>query len=160
MDFEINGHQFRADKLSAREQFHLSRKLSVLLPPLGPLIEKARSLDEKQLLGADLFEFITLAQPFADALAAMKEEDADAVLDITLRSVKVQTNENPPVWMPLWTNRRAPIVELNEISQLMPVMLKVVWFNLGNFIDGFLTRPGTQEPVLSGAPSQMAKTGF
>lgn len=162
LQFELHGHGFRADKLNAREQFHLSRKLAPLLPPLAPLFEKVVNEGGADALKASVFEFLGSAGAFADALATMKDADADAIFNLTLGSVQVKTSDSPEVWMPLWVaGGNKPIVaDLNEFSKLLPVVVRVVQYNLGNFIDGFLTRP--EEPavaVSSGARSPTKRTG-
>jgi hypothetical protein len=160
MEFELDGRHFRADRLSAKQQFHLSRKLAPLLPALAPLFLKAAALkDQVDPLSGNLLEFMALAEPFADALAELKTADADEIWDATLSSVKVETAAT--VWMPLWLPgaNMAAEIELNELGKLLPIILRVITFNLGPFIDGFLT--SREEPAvrLSGGISPVRKIG-
>ena len=156
LDFEIGRHRFRAERLTPREQFHLSRKLAPLVPPMVPmLMQIARNADQP----ADIPALAALAEPFALALSAMKNETADEIFDHALRSVKVETS--PTVWMPLWTGGMTIVAELNDLSKLLPIVLRVIQFNLGDFISGILTsREGPAVAAASnGDGSPVARTG-
>src|SRR5690348_10772117 len=109
MEFELDNRKFRVKKLSAFDQLHLSRKVAPLLPPLAPLIVKISENAKKEkdgkikgLLSTDILSFAELAEPFAEALADMKDEHAEQVFTLTLSSVSVQTDAARDVWMPLW----------------------------------------------------------
>lgn len=166
MDFVIESRPFRAERLNAKQQFHLSRKLAPLLPALAPLIMKlaaAAAEAEKQgldgLMAADVMTFMDDAVPFAEALASMKDTDADAIFEMTLTSVKTETAPN--VWMPLWIMgaTATPVIELNDFAKLLPIILKVLTLNLGNFIAGFLTRREGPAQKSSGENFPAARVG-
>ena len=156
MDFVIDDRNFRAEKLSAKQQFHLSRKIAPLIPPLAPLFFKMSELEGK-LNSTSILSLTELAEPFAEALAMMKDSDSDQVLDLTLGSVKVETT--PGTWMPLWISGMTPVIELNDLSKLLPIVFQVVRFNLEGFISGFLTSREEPAPVSSGGISRVRKTG-
>lgn len=159
MEFELDGRNFRVEKLSAFDQLHLSRKIAPLLPPLAPIIIKATESTDP--LSTNILQLAELAEPFALALAGMKDEDAEAVFSKALVSVKVQTDVQHNVWMPLWIagSKIAAVAELNDLGKLLPIVIRVIVFNLGNFIDGLLTRREEATPVSSGANSRATKTG-
>ncbi len=161
MEFESGGYNFRIDKLNAFDQLHLSRKIAPLLPALAPVFVKYVEMGDGGLLGSRILEIAELAEPFTVALASMKNEDAEQVMTMALASVKVQTDAARNVWIPLWVpqGRMASVVELNDLGKLLPVVIKVITFNLGNFIDGLLTRRGEASPESSGAPSLARKIG-
>jgi hypothetical protein len=171
LEFELNGHVFRAQRLNAKQQFHLSRRLAPLLPPLARLLVARTDLStavsspmELATTMVDLLRMLELAEPLATALATMRDEDADKIFELTLGSVKVRTSANGDAWMPLWTNAPGggltPLAELNDFASLAPIILRVVGFNLGNFTKGFLTsREEEPSPIASGAPSRVAKIG-
>lgn len=157
LEFEISNRKLRADRLTPIEQFHLSRKLAPLVPPLVPVLLKiARDADA---VGIErVLELAEVAEPFALALAAMKNEAAEEILNHTLRSVKVETA--PTVWMPLWVGTTASVVEMNDFSKLLPIMLRVIQFNLGDFISGILTsREDPAEAASTGGGFRMVKSG-
>lgn len=160
MEFESGGYNFRVDKLNAFDQLHLSRKIAPLLPALAPVLVKYVEIGNG-MLSSKIVEIAELAGPFTVALSNMTNEDAEQVMNMTLASVKVQTDLGKNVWMPLWNPgaKMAIETELDDLGKLLPVAIKVITFNLGNFIDGLLTRRGQVSPESNGVPSQVKKTG-
>lgn len=161
MEFELYKRQFRVKKLSAFEQLHLSRKIAPLLPPLAPLLLKMTQKDKKDPMSVDVLSVAELAGPFADALADMKDKDAEQVFNLTLSSVEIQTDEDRNVWMPLWNvgARMAIETEFNDVAKLLPIVTRVVIHNLGNFMAALPTSHEEAIPVSSGDNSPAAKTG-
>lgn len=165
LEFEIDGKNFRAEKLGAFDQLHLSRKIAPLLPPLAPIIVKLeaefKKEGDKPITIAEILSLAELAEPFTEALADMEDKDIEKVFILTLTSVKVQTDATHNVWMPLWIvgSKMASTTELNDLGKLLPIVMRVIIFNLGNFIDGLLTRRAAGSPALNGAPSQTKTIG-
>lgn len=155
LDFEIEGRNFRAEKLDAFGQLHLSRKLAPLIPPLAPVILKLETEFKKEgdkdkpLTAADILSLAELAEPFTEALANMEDKDIEKIFTLALTSVKVQTDAAQNVWVPLWLagSRQAASMEFNDLGKLFPVVMRVIIFNLGNFIDGLLTRRAAGSPA-------------
>jgi hypothetical protein len=157
VDFTLDDRAYRAEKLGAIEQFQLSRKLAPLLPPLAPLFLK---IAQPRGASGDLLSLVSLAEPFAKALAELTDETAEQLVTMTLAAVKTETS--PGTWMPVWIAgaKTAAVVELNDFGKLLPVMLRVIQLNLGPFISGFLT--SHEEPsatAFSGESSPVARTG-
>lgn len=164
MEFELDGKHFRAKKLGAMDQLHLSRRIAPLLPPLAPLIiemEAREKATANSPLSSDIKALALLVGPFADALATMTDKDAEQVMTLTLCSVEIQTDIAQNAWMPLWIAgaRMASVIELNDIAKLLPIVVRVIIFNLENFMDGLLTSRGEAVPVSNGGNSLAAKTG-
>jgi hypothetical protein len=168
MEFELDNRRFRVKKLSAFDQLHLSRKVAPLLPPLAPLIMKISENAKKEedgklgsLLSTDILSFAELAEPFAEALADMKDQHAEQVFTLTLSSVSVQTDAARDVWMPLWIagSKLATVEELNDAAKLLPIVVRVIIHNLGNFTAGLLTSREEVTPESNGGISPVRKTG-
>jgi hypothetical protein len=164
LEFEMDGRDFRAEKLSAMKQLHLSRRVAPLLPPLSPLIVEAQKRLDKtkqtKTFGVDdIMALVDLAQPFADAIAAMEDKDAEKIFLLTLTSVKVRTSDT--AWMPLWIEgaNRPSMIELEDLGALLPIVIRVIVHNLGNFINALLTRHEGVSQGSSGEPSPVAKIG-
>ena len=107
LEFEIDGIRFRAEKLSAIQQLHLSRKVAPLLPPHFLVVQAQKKLEEKEKSNKeenkeftidDIMSLVELAQPFADALAGIEDKDIEKIFLLTLTSVKVQTDVARDVW--------------------------------------------------------------
>src|SRR5271168_2286928 len=114
VEFEIEGKQFRFDKLTAMQQFHVSRKIAPLIPPLLPVFAQIRKDEEKKVSVVDDFGMIgPLLQPFADGLAGMSDEASEYVFNTCLGAVKYSHGGN---WIPMWstTGKVAMVMELND----------------------------------------------
>lgn len=161
MEFTLYDRQFRVKKLHVFGQLHLDRKIAPLIPPLAPLIVKMSEKDRKDPLSANIMSLAQLAGPFAEALASMKDEDAEQIFNLTLSSVEIQTDPAHNVWMPLWNvgARMAIETEFNDVAKLLPIVTRVVIHNLGNFMAALPTSHEEAIPVSSGASSPAAKTG-
>lgn len=148
IEFEINGVQYRADKLDAKRQFHLSRKLAPVVPKLVPMFAKLAALAKAadgaamtDTIMGDLSGFADAAAPFMDALAQMREDDADYVLNCCLSVVKMNQGG---MWTPMARDGVLMFSDL-DLSQLLPLVVRVIRDNLGNFIRGLLASPAAQQ---------------
>jgi hypothetical protein len=120
-EFEVNGERYRADKLSAFQQFHIARRLSPLLLALGP--------GNGNPLAS-----------FGQALAQMKDEDGEYIITTCLAGVQ-RFNKESGNWAPVWNAaaKRAMFVDLYDFGALFPIVTKVVENNLTNFLDALPT---------------------
>lgn len=153
VEFEIDGRQFRFDKLPAIQQFHVSRKISPLIPPLLPVFAQFKK--EQAALGVAeagvtedgapvaesslAFDKIgPLLQPFADGLAQMSDESSEYVFNACLGVVRYKHGDN---WIPLWstTGKVIMVAELNDPSLLLRLVVRVIQDSLAPFIAGFLS---------------------
>lgn len=149
LEFTHNGAKYRAKRLTAFQQLHVSRRIAPLLPPLVPIfLQMAR---DKKVDGeqgqVNLDILATLFQPFADSLASMKDADAEYVISTCLAAI--QRNTAGSTWINVW-NERANIAmfdELNDnVGDLWVLALNVMKDSLGPFIQGILTN---QQAALS-----------
>lgn len=139
-EFELSGHAYRAAKLTATQQFHLSRKLAPLIPKLIPI-----GLQASQ--GGVLTSILSnpqVLQPFADALAEMPDAAAEYVLNTCLSVVRRKQGEN---WAAVWSPsaQAAMFEDLNDIGRCLPIVLRVIQDSLGPFIAGLLTSQPTTD---------------
>jgi hypothetical protein len=138
IEFELDGREYRFEKPSAMVQLHLTRKISTLLPALAPLIsEIAKAINENKS-AEDWLEVAALAQPFTDALSAMKNEDAEYVFGECLSVIRIKHQGN---WIAFWSGpaKGSMIAELNDPSLLLRLTVRVLKESLANFTRGFLT---------------------
>lgn len=148
VEFELEGKSFRFDKLTAMQQFHVSRKIAPLLPPLMPIFvkiakekeeaEKPKRGKKEKGLTDDLESIGPLLQPFADGLAAMSDDASEYVFGTCLGAVRYLHNDN---WIPMWSvgGKVAMVMELNDFSLLLRLVVRVIAESLSPFIAGFLT---------------------
>lgn len=139
VEFDIGGVAYRADQLDAFKQLHVSRKIAPVVPKLIPvfvLLQKSAH-DDLAALG-------TAAAPFAEALAALPEADVDYVVKTCLASVK---REQGGAWAPLMAGGALMFADL-DLGQMLPIVVRVLRENLGNFIQGLLANvPATPAPL-------------
>lgn len=121
IEFEINGVQYRSDRMDAKKQFHVARRLAPLLAGLGGSLKSDK---------ASFSEFIG---PIADALSKMSDEDTDYVIDACLRIVQRRQGQN---WQAI--TARSGDLMFDDID--LPVMLRltvaVIQQSLGGFFPG------------------------
>ena len=159
IEFEIEGKQFRFDKLTAMQQFHVSRKIAPLIPPLLPVFDQIRKDEAKKLSVVDDFAAIgPLLQPFADGLASMSDEASEYVFSTCLGAIKYRHGEN---WIQMWsvTGKVAMVVELNDASLLLRLVVRVISESLAPFLAGFLTSASEPQAALRSTDSPMERTG-
>lgn len=143
-EFEIDGHAYRIGKLSAFEQFHLSRKIAPLIPPLIPVFMQ---LSKSGGLTGDLTQLPALLQPFADGLASMSDTTAEAVLNTCL-SVVSRKADVGDAYVRIWHKDRKVFMfeDLNSMEQTIPLVVRVIQDSLGPFIQGLLSPQNTASP--------------
>ncbi|MFA9439402.1 phage tail assembly chaperone [Uliginosibacterium sp. sgz301328] len=136
---EINqGEQtYRLGKLSAIQQFHLTRKIAPVVPAMVPVF--LRLANSKTPLLDDPDSLTALLAPFADAMAKMPDEDANYLLGTCL---SVVARKQGDAWKSVWDTTHGTILfDDIDLSQMMPIVIRVLRENLGNFISGLLTNP-------------------
>lgn len=139
VEFSIGGVEYRADQLDAFKQLHVSRKIAPVVPKLIPVFVLLQ-----QSAHDDLAALGTAAAPFAEALAALPEADVDYVVKTCLTSVKRQQGG---AWAPMMAGGALMFADL-DLGEMLPIVVRVLRENLGNFIQGLLANvPATPAPL-------------
>lgn len=135
MQFEVGGHTYRAGKLDAFRQFHVSRRIAPIIPTLIPIFLTVMR-DKSVTSNGDALA--ALLQPFADGLASMSDETSEYVIATCLSVVQRKTGEK--TWANVW-NMGASVSMFDDIDlgTIMQIVIKVVADSLGPFIQGLLT---------------------
>lgn len=134
MEFTIGDKNFRAGKLDAFKQLHVSRRVAPIIPTLVPVfIKLAKDGAMKDLSGlAELFA------PFAEGLAGMSDEASEYVISTCLSVVKRQAEGGN--WTPVWNQgAKACMFDDMDLGDLIQICVKVIQDSLGPFIRGLLT---------------------
>ena len=144
LEFEIGGNQYRAEKLSAFQQLHLSRRVAPLIPPLVPVF--MRLAKGKGEVSAIMDQVAGLMSPFAEGLSAMPDEAAEYVVSTCLSVVKRRQGDN---WASVWSTqaKAAMFADLNDMGAILPIVIRVIQDSLGPFIQGLLTSQQTATPA-------------
>ncbi|KVN30700.1 hypothetical protein WJ63_07925 [Burkholderia pyrrocinia] len=170
-EIELNGARYAIGKLSAMQQFHVSRRIAPIIPPMIPVLVKfyaeleqadaardqarANSALAALVGGAPVPDAATPAadqsrdllslvdavapvlQPFADALAGLKDEDAEYVFGTCLSVVERGQGAG---WAKVWSAaHKTSMFDDIGIDVMLPLVVRVVVANLGPFISGLLT---------------------
>ena len=137
-EFEINGKNYRIEKLDAFKQFHVSRRIAPILPTLIPVFTKVM---RDGGIGSDLLGLVEVIKPFADGIAEMPDDAAEYVLRTCLSTSQ---RLNGKTWAPVWSaSANACMFDDMDLGEMIQIVIKVVEDSLGSFISGFLT--GQQE---------------
>ena len=170
-EIELNGARYAIGKLSAMQQFHVSRRIAPIIPPMIPVLVKFYAeleaadvaRDQARANGAlaalagdspapdatahaaeqsrDLLPLVDavapVLQPFADALAGLKDEDAEYVFGTCLSVVERWQGAG---WAKVWSvAHKTSMFDDIGIDVMLPLVVRVVVANLGPFISGLLT---------------------
>ncbi|MCA8389253.1 hypothetical protein LGN11_26490 [Burkholderia multivorans] len=171
-EIELNGTRYAIGKLSAMQQFHVSRRIAPIIPPMIPVLMKfyaeleqadvareqaranaalaalaegkvpseaadAPAADKSRELLSMVDAIAPVLQPFADALAGLKDEDAEYVFGTCLSVVERWQGAG---WAKVWSvAHKTSMFDDIGIDVMLPLVVRVVVANLGSFISGLLT---------------------
>ncbi|VFR54628.1 probable bacteriophage protein STY1060 [plant metagenome] len=146
-EIELGGARYSLGRLSAKQQFHISRRIAPIVPSLLPLYSGLlANRQEGEGLTADS---AALLQPLADGIAGLRDEDADYIIDTCLSAVQRQQDGR---WVAVWSpTQRVLMFQDIELAVMLPLVVRVIVENLGPFIRGLLTSPASGP-----APAQAA----
>ena len=117
-EFQVGTHTYLAQKMNAKQQFHVARRVLPLLASAG----NGESVMDK-LRGA------------AEALSEISDKDADYVIDHCLAVVKRKMAEGRG-WAPIWSTGADKLMfEDISMMEMLQITGEVLAFNLGNFSD-------------------------
>jgi hypothetical protein len=136
LDFTINNAEYRVEKLDAKTQFHLSRKIAPLLPKLLPVFIKVSQSEKESLLSGNIGELCEVLEPFAEALANIPDEHASFIYDACLQNVMRKTGKD---YAKIVSNNLAMFEDI-DLDATLQIVIKVIWHNLGSFISGLLSK--------------------
>ncbi|PRE27531.1 phage tail assembly chaperone [Burkholderia multivorans] len=145
-EIQLNGVRYAIGKLSAMQQFHVSRRIAPIIPPMIPVLLQfydemdktaVTPADEKQDVLTLVNSIAPVLQPFADALAGLKDEDAEYVFGTCLSVVERWQGAG---WAKVWNAvHKTSMFDDIGIDVMLPLVVRVVVANLGPFISGLLT---------------------
>lgn len=171
-EIELNGTRYAIGKLNAMQQFHVSRRIAPIIPPMIPVLMKfyaeleradvareqaranaalaalangeapgeeadAPASDKSRELLSMVDTIAPVLQPFADALAGLKDEDAEYVFGTCLSVVERWQGAG---WAKVWNiTHKTSMFDDIGIDVMLPLVVRVVVANLGSFISGLLT---------------------
>ncbi|HEF4837309.1 TPA: hypothetical protein SAO52_002029 [Burkholderia vietnamiensis] len=122
----------------AREQERANAALAALAEGKGPSdAADAPAADKSRELLSMVDAIAPVLQPFADALAGLKDEDAEYVFGTCLSVVERWQDTS---WAKVWNiAHKTSMFDDIGIDVMLPLVVRVVVANLGPFINGLLT---------------------
>jgi hypothetical protein len=159
IEFDIAGNQYRAGKLNAFQQLHVSRKIAPLIPALIPVFLSVSKMPGR--IKDNIMGLGQVLQPFADGISSLPDDTLEYVISTCLSVVK---RHHADVWAPVWSQSAKSMMfdDINDMGTMIPLVVRVIQSNLAPFISGLLTSQQTeaaQEEASPGGPSQAEKTG-
>ena len=134
LEIDLNGHRYSIGKLSAKQQFHMSRRIAPIVPTLIPVFVRLAAGGKR--ISEDPGGMADVLQPPADGLAAMKDEDAEYVLDTCMQAVQRKQEHG---WANIWSaSQRVPMFQDIDLAVMLPLALRVITENLGPLFKGCL----------------------
>ncbi|MFG1260028.1 hypothetical protein V5F79_22130 [Xanthobacter flavus] len=137
-EFEINGIQYRARKLSAMDQLFVARQLTPLIGSFVPLLQMAarEAAVGGNVAGAILSLDVAQVMPLAQAIADLPEKNTNDLIARCLSSVqRGTTSPAGTTWASVWsTSANRPMFEDLDLMTMLTLVAHVVRKDLGNFI--------------------------
>lgn len=147
----VSGHDYSIGRLSALDQFHVSRKIAPIIPNIMPIITEVakgdlgKTIEAIEQDGGDDFDLEglgPLAQaitPLMEAFAQMPEDDVNYIvhkcLSVVKRGSAVVCRNNTIMFDDM------------DMGQIFPLVTAVIRINLGNFIQDLLTKASSMKQV-------------
>lgn len=138
----IGGHDYTIGRLNALDQLHVSRKIAPIIPNIMPILTEVAKGDlEKVIASIETDENAELAgleplakalEPFMEAIAKIPEEDVNYVIYRCLSVVKRNGS--------VVCRGESIMFDDLDMNHLLPLTVAVIRTNLGNFIQGLLTK--------------------
>lgn len=163
---QIGEHTYEIGRLSAKKQFHVSRKLLPISRAFGEVwsdvvIFIGEDGEEREENTEAIFRVVG---QLSEAFAALPDKDVDMVIDTCLAVARRQ-NAGGVGFSPVLSS--SPTGELMFQDMDMPEMLLIVWHtlkeNMGNFTRTFGPNSQIQEEIsrrADGLFSRAGKTGY
>lgn len=131
-EFTVKGIDYRTEKMEARRQFHVARRLAGLLGEVPTTMAS----------GGDM----AAAAPLMKALSSMPDAELDYVINACLNVVRRKQGD---VWAPVVASNGA--IMFVDIADSLPAMISLVAPVLRENIQGFLSEPPPEFLEMLGA---------
>src|SRR5262252_4128935 len=132
-EVEIDGRKYRTGRLTAFEQFHLTRKLMPILSGMGETFSQiGLGTAGTAPNGSDTMppQFWNALQPVSQAIADMSKDDSEFILKTCLKAVTVF---NGSTYVNVTTPTGDLMFEDIDMMAMLQLSFAVIQDNLGNF---------------------------
>lgn len=149
---QIGQYEYDIGRLNALDQLHVSRKIAPIVPTIMPILtelskggihkliaqlEQVEEGDTSQLENIELGGLSDALSPLMEAFASMPEDDVNYVIHKCLSVVKRDGA--------LVCRGQSIMFDDLGMEHILPLTLAVIRQNLGNFIQGLLTKASSMK---------------
>ena len=149
---QIGQYEYDIGRLNAVDQLHVSRKIAPIVPTIMPILtelskggihkliaqlEQVEEGDTSQLENIELGGLSDALSPLMEAFASMPEDDVNYVIHKCLSVVKRDSA--------LVCRGQSIMFDDLGMEHILPLTLAVIRQNLGNFIQGLLTKASSMK---------------
>lgn len=126
-EFEVLDYTYRAGRIDAMTQFHITRRLATVL---------ASFKDVAKLAGDGASIGIDALEPVAVALGRLPDEDVEYIIGKALAVVS-RRKGNDTGWAQIWNSAaKRPMFDDIEMPQMLMITMHVVQATLSPFLPG------------------------
>lgn len=134
-EVEFGGNKYQIGRLDAMTQFHVSRRIAPVLPPLIRTYMQLAASDSPLTKNLDLLA--SSVQPVMDAISQLKDDDAEYVVG---KCMAVVERQHQAGWAKVWSAaHKVSLFDDIDVGTMLELTVRVVVENLGPFISGLLT---------------------
>lgn len=145
MEFQVNGVNYRAGKLSAMQQFHIVRRIA-------PIISRIAEADPEFFAAArnETNALLRFLKPLTEAIAELSDTDCEYVLSNVLAVVQRQQGQ---AWGFIW-NRSAKAPQFDDIDMgvMLQITMRVLEGSLASFFPASAPNSSAAPPRLDSTP--------
>lgn len=136
-EVEVGGAKYRINRLDAMKQMHVVRRLAPMFKAIAEAMQSLGGVSVKFDELIDSPQAVEALNPLADALAQMRDEDADYIVGTCLDACLRQAAPNVDTWTPVRVNKNLAYQDI-ELPQMLTLTWHVLTENLARF---FPSRP-------------------
>lgn len=138
VEFQVGGATYRAEKLSAMQQFHVARRLgTAAVNSIGDIMDLMSKVGGvKELLKAGAVEAIPIIAKLVTAVGEMTDANSDYVIMTCMSSV---SRKEKGAWARVLSGAGDLMFADIELPAMLQIVGKVLEFNFGNFFGDLLS---------------------
>ena len=134
---EVGGNSYRIGKMNALSQFHVSRRLGPILATMGVSLQTLSGGFKP-----DLMDFAAVLGPATAMMAKMTDEDTNYIIFNCLTVVQRKQGDG---WANICSDGGLMFEDI-EMPDLIRLVVDVLHFNLGNFLQGLVDDASSPSP--------------
>ena len=145
-EFEVAGHKYRAGRLDAMTQFHVTRRLGPALVVAGVTFKMMQ-----EGMRTTLEDWVAVAGPIMEVVSKMSDTDVDYII---FRCLAVVQRRDGDRWAPVLTQDRDALMYQDlDMAEMLRLTVEVLRGNLANFAKGLSAGGSSSESSVVPSPT-------